>query len=280
MDIRYGANQRDVKRYDTEELRDEFLIDKLFIEDDILATYSHTDRVIVMGAMPVNNAINLEKNIECSKHLGVEYFLERRELGIINIGGPGTVIVDDKEYKLEKLYGLYVGKESKSVIFKSNSSLNPAKFYMCSTPAHKKFETKLITLENANKLELGSLEASNKRVIYQYIHPAVLETCQLSMGCTQLEKGCVWNSMPCHTHERRMEVYLYFDIYEDNVVFHFMGEPQQMRHIVMRNEQAVISPSWSIHCGCGTSNYSFIWSMAGENRTFTDMDNINLCELK
>ncbi|MDF2547603.1 MAG: 5-dehydro-4-deoxy-D-glucuronate isomerase [Anaerosolibacter sp.] len=280
MNIRYGANQLDVKTYDTERLREEFLIEKLFEADDVLSTYSHIDRIITMGAMPVSQTLNLEKNIDCQKDLGVDYFLERRELGIINIGGPGTVIVDEVEYRLERLNGLYVGKECHDIYLKSENPEEPAKFYMSSTPAHKKFDTKLITLDIANKVEMGSVETSNKRVIYQFIHPAVLETCQLSMGCTILDTGCVWNSMPCHTHERRMEVYMYFNLPEDNVVFHFMGEPQQTRNIVIQNEQAVISPSWSIHCGCGTSNYAFIWSMAGENRTFTDMDHVKVSDIR
>jgi len=280
MDIRYGANQIDTKDYDTKRLRDEFLIEKLFVSDDITATYSHIDRIIVMGAMPVSQVIDLEKNVDCEKNLGVNYFLERRELGIINIGGSGIVTIDTVEYKLERLNGLYIGKESKNVTFKSDDSSKPAKFYICSTPAHTKFETRLITLETANRVELGSIETSNKRVLYQFIHPDILETCQLSMGCTVLDTGCVWNSMPCHTHERRMEVYMYFDLSEDNIALHLMGEPQETRHIVMKNEQAVISPSWSIHSGCGTSNYSFIWSMAGENRTFTDMDHIKTSDLR
>ncbi len=280
MDIRYGANQIDTKDYNTERLRKEFLIEELFVSDDITETYSHIDRIIVMGAMPVSQVINLEKNVDCEKNLGVNYFLERRELGIINIGGSGIVTVDAVEYKLERLNGLYIGKETKNVTFKSDDSSNPAKFYMCSTPAHTKFETRLITLETANRVELGSIETSNKRVLYQFIHPDVLETCQLSMGCTVLDTGCVWTSMPCHTHERRMEVYMYFDLSEDNIALHLMGEPKETRHIVMKNEQAVISPSWSIHSGCGTSNYSFIWSMAGENRTFTDMDHIKTSDLR
>jgi 4-deoxy-L-threo-5-hexosulose-uronate ketol-isomerase len=280
MDIRYGANQLDAKTYDTEKLRNEFLIKKLFEADDILLSYSHVDRVIVMGVMPVTQLINLEKNIDCQKNLGVDYFLERRELGIINIGGSGTVLVDEEEYKLERLDGLYIGKECKDVRFKSDDSANPAKFYMCSAPAHEKCETKQITLDIAKKVEMGSFDTSNKRIIYQLIHPDVLKTCQLSMGCTILDTGCVWNSMPCHTHERRMEVYMYFNLPKDNVVFHFMGEPQQTRNLVVQNEQAVISPSWSIHCGCGTSNYAFIWSMAGENRTFTDMDHIDVSAMR
>jgi len=278
--IRYGANQIDAKKYDTERLREEFLIERLFEADDVTATYSHIDRIIIMGAMPVFQEVNLEKNINCQKNLGVDYFLERRELGIINIGGSGNVIVDQEEYKLQNLNGLYLGKECRNIKFKSDDATNPAKFYMCSTPAHTKFENKLINIELAKKVEMGTLETSNKRTIYQFIHPEVLKTCQLSMGCTVLDKGCVWNSMPCHTHDRRMEVYMYFDLSRDDVVFHFMGEPQQTRSIVVQNEQAVISPSWSIHCGCGTSNYAFIWSMCGENRTFTDMDHIKASDLR
>ncbi len=280
MDLRYGANQLDARKYDTEKLRKEFLIEKLFAADDVLSTYSHVDRIIVMGAMPVSRAISLEEKIECRKNLGVDYFLERRELGIINLGGSGRVIVDKEEYKLEKLNGLYIGKDCRDIKFQSDNPANPAKFYMCSSPAHKKYETKLITLEIANKVELGDFATSNKRILYQLIHPDVLQTCQLSMGCTVLDTGCVWNTMPCHTHERRMEVYMYFNLAEDNVVFHFMGEPQQIRTIVVQNEQAIISPSWSIHCGCGTGNYAFIWAMAGENRTFTDMDNIKISDLR
>jgi 4-deoxy-L-threo-5-hexosulose-uronate ketol-isomerase len=230
--------------------------------------------------MPLNTTLDLQKNVDPAKDLGVSYFLERRELGIINLGGPGTVIADGHSYALNRLNALYIGKETREVLFKSDDPSQPAKYYMTSAPAHTKFETKLITLETANKVELGSFETSNKRVIYQLIHPAVLETCQLSMGCTILDTGCVWNSMPCHTHERRMEVYLYFDVPEDNLVFHYMGQPQELRSIAMQNEQAVISPSWSVHFGCGTSNYSFIWAMAGENRTFSDMDHIKVTDLR
>lgn len=280
MDVRYGANQADAKHYDTARLREEFLIEGIFVPEDVTAVYSHVDRVVTLGAMPVQVTLNLQKNVDPLKDLGVDYFLERRELGIINLGGSGTVLADGVEYPLQRLNALYVGKETREVLLKSDNPDQPAKFYMSSAPAHAKFETKLITLETANKVELGSLETSNKRVIYQLIHPAVLDTCQLSMGCTMLDTGCVWNSMPCHTHERRMEVYLYFDMTEDNLVFHFMGEPQETRSIVMQNEQAIISPSWSVHFGCGTSNYAFIWAMAGENRTFTDMDHIKMNELR
>jgi 4-deoxy-L-threo-5-hexosulose-uronate ketol-isomerase len=280
MDVRYGANQADAKHYDTTRLREEFLIEGIFVPEDVTAVYSHVDRVVTLGAMPVQATLNLQKNVDPLKDLGVDYFLERRELGIINLGGSGTVLADGVEYPLQRLNALYVGKETREVLLKSDNPDQPAKFYMSSAPAHAKFETKLITLETANKVELGSLETSNKRVIYQLIHPAVLDTCQLSMGCTMLDTGCVWNSMPCHTHERRMEVYLYFDMTENNLVFHFMGEPQETRSIVIQNEQAIISPSWSVHFGCGTSNYAFIWAMAGENRTFTDMDHIKMNELR
>lgn len=285
MDIRYSVNQRDVKRYTTQELREEFLIEKVFMPDDVTAVYSHVDRVVTLGAMPVSEKLNIEKNIDCWKNFGVKTFLERRELGIINIGGRGTVYATDanggeKSYEMDNLYGLYLPMGTKKVEFTSQSGTEPAKFYMCSAPAHKECPAKLITRESANKVELGSTETSNKRIIYQFIHPAVLETCQLSMGCTALSTGSVWNTMPVHTHERRMEVYFYFNIPENNVVFHYMGEGQETRHVVMQNEQAIISPSWSIHAGCGTSNYTFIWAMAGENRVFDDMDGIATTDLR
>ncbi|WP_069999494.1 5-dehydro-4-deoxy-D-glucuronate isomerase [Cellulosilyticum sp. I15G10I2] len=279
MDIRYGANQKDARYYDTVDLREEFLIEKLFSADQMYVTYSHIDRIIVIGAMPVAKSLDIKDYIDPAKQLGVDYFLERRELGIINIGGGGVVTSDCTEYKLNNLEGLYLGMTTKEITFRSIDQNNPAKFYMCSAPAHKKFDTKFITKDQANKVELGSLETSNERTIYQFIHPAVLETCQLSMGCTILNKGSVWNTMPSHTHERRMEVYMYFNFSEDNIVFHMMGEPTETRHIILKAEQAVISPSWSIHSGCGTSNYAFIWSMVGENRTFTDMDHIKNADL-
>jgi len=280
MDIRYSVNQRDFKRYTTEEIRSEFLIEKVFVPDDVTAVYSHVDRVVTLGAMPVKSSLDIEKNIDCWKNFGVTYFLERRELGIINIGGEGTVTADGKEYDMANITALYLPMGTKKVTFSSKNADEPAKFYMCSYPAHKAYPAKLITKDDANKVPLGSQETSNKRTIYQFIHPEVLETCQLSMGCTMLDTGSVWNTMPAHTHERRMEVYLYFRIPKDNVVFHFMGEGQQTRHIVMQNEQAVISPSWSIHSGCGTSNYTFIWAMGGENREFDDMDNIAITDLR
>ena len=272
MDIRYSVNQRDVKRYTTEEMRQEFLIEKLFLPDNVTAVYSHVDRVVTMGAMPVREALPLDKGIDCWKTLGAKFFLEGRELGIINVGGAGKVVADGREYRLDRIEGLYLSMGTKDVSLHSDDASKPAKFYMVSCPAHRACPSMPIPFEKAVHRELGALETSNARTINQFIHPDVLETCQLSMGVTILKPGSVWNTMPTHTHERRMEVYMYFDIPENNAVFHLMGEPTETRHIVMENEQAVISPSWSIHAGCGTANYSFIWAMAGENKVFDDMD--------
>ncbi|WP_058485776.1 5-dehydro-4-deoxy-D-glucuronate isomerase [Defluviitalea phaphyphila] len=277
MDIRHASHYEDVKRYDTETLRKHFLIEDLFVPGELKMVYSHIDRIIIAAAVPTNSPIVLEGD---SKELGSEYFLERRELGIINIGGAGIVTVDGEKYELNYRDGMYIGMGTKEVILESVDASNPAKFYMNSATAHKTYPTVKIDLEKANKVEAGSDEECNKRTINQYIHPAVCKSCQLVMGMTILEPGSIWNTMPCHTHERRMEVYLYFDMDEENVVFHFMGQPQETRHIVIRNEQAVISPSWSIHSGVGTKNYAFIWGMVGENQTFTDMDHINTKDLK
>ncbi|MCI5524094.1 MAG: 5-dehydro-4-deoxy-D-glucuronate isomerase [Treponema sp.] len=280
MDVRYSTGKEPFKRMTTDELRKEFLIQNIFKADDVSGVYSHVDRIVTLGAMPVNEKINLEKNIDAMKDFGVNFFLERRELGIINIGQEGKVEVDGTEYTLNHFDALYIPMGTKQVLFSSKDKSNPAKFYMNSTPAHKACPLKLITLEDAKHVHLGSLEESNERTINQYIHPDVLETCQLSMGLTHLEPGSVWNTMPAHTHERRMEVYFYFDIPEDQCLFHFFGEPQETRHIVMHNDEAVINPSWSIHSGCGTRNYTFIWSMAGENRTYTDQDWIKTQDLR
>ncbi|MCI9458011.1 MAG: 5-dehydro-4-deoxy-D-glucuronate isomerase [Oscillospiraceae bacterium] len=280
MDIRYSTNQKDFRLYTTDEIREEFLIETLFVPDDVTAVYSHVDRIVTMGAMPVKDTLKLDKNIDCWKNFGVNYFLERREIGIINIGGKGVVTADGQEYTLDRIEGLYISMGTKEVTLKAVDPANPPKFYMCSTPAHKPCPTTAIPFDKAVHRDLGSLATSNARTINQFVHPDVLETCQLSMGVTILKEGSVWNTMPAHTHERRMEVYMYFDVPEDNVVFHFMGEADETRHIVMKNEQAVISPSWSIHAGAGTSNYSFIWAMAGENRAFDDMDVIKTTELK
>ncbi|BAK98350.1 4-deoxy-L-threo-5-hexosulose-uronate ketol-isomerase [Oscillibacter valericigenes Sjm18-20] len=280
MDIRYSANQRDVKRYTTEELRNEFLIENLYQPDQVTAVYSHVDRMVVLGILPVNKTVPIDQGIDVWANFGTHYFLERREAGVFNLGGPGVIEADGVKYELGFEDCLYITKETRSVSFTSKDSGNPARFYLVSAPAHKVCKTAFISMKDANKRPCGAVETSNKRVINQFIHPCVLETCQLSMGLTQLEPGSVWNSMPAHTHERRMEVYTYFNIPEGNVVFHMMGQPQETRHLVMHNFDAVISPSWSLHCGCGTSNYTFIWAMGGENQAFDDMDNIDIPDMR
>jgi len=276
MDIREYSNSKYAKGLDTDDLRSEFLIERIFAPGEITITYSHVDRMIVGGATPVGKPLELA----VTKALGTEYFLERREMGIINIGGPGAISVDGKKYSVGARDGFYISMGSKAVAFESADRSNPAKFYFNSAPAHRPCPTRLVTMDQAKHVALGSEAECNKRVINQFIHPAVLETCQLVMGMTVFSEGSVWNTMPVHTHERRMEVYLYFDMPADRVVFHLMGRPEETRHIVVRNEQAVISPSWSIHSGVGTGSYTFIWGMAGENQTFTDMDNVAMSTLK
>ena len=272
MGTRYANNPRDSKRYDTEELRENYLVEDIFKDDQIELVYSHVDRIIFGGIKPVYKELKLE----AGKEMGVDYFLERRELGIINIGGKAIVTIDGTEYELKEKDGLYVGKGNKEVSFKSVNPEEPAKLYVNSVPAHKEYETVKIDIEKANPVRLGDNKTLNKRTIYQYVHPNVCESCQLLMGLTMLEPGNAWNTMPCHTHERRMEVYFYFDMDEDTRVFHLMGEPTETRHLVVKNEECVISPSWSIHSGVGTSNYTFIWGMCGENKTFDDMDHISM----
>jgi 4-deoxy-L-threo-5-hexosulose-uronate ketol-isomerase len=275
MEIRYSSHPQDSKKYGTKEIREKYFIDGLFVPGEMKLVYSHIDRIILGSICPTDKILELE----VGKELAADYFLQRREVGIINIGESGTVYLDGKAYQLDARDGLYVGMGIKEVKFASKDSENPAKFYINSAPAHKAYPTVKIEISKANPVKLGSLEQSNKRTIYQYVHPAVCESCQLVMGLTVLEPNNVWNTMPSHTHERRMEVYLYFDMEEESVVFHMMGEPSETRHIVMRNEQAVISPSWSIHSGVGTKNYTFIWGMVGENQTFTDMDHIDMKDL-
>ncbi|MCD8075101.1 MAG: 5-dehydro-4-deoxy-D-glucuronate isomerase [Lachnospiraceae bacterium] len=279
MDIRYSANQRDVKRYTTEELRSEFLIQNLYQADQVVAVYSHVDRMVTLGCMPVTRAVPIDQGIDVWANFGTTYFLERREIGIFNIGNAGKITVDGTVYPMGTKDCLYITRGAKAVTFESNDPEAPAKFYMVSAPAHCSYETRLIKIEDAAKRPVGAAETSNKRTINQFIHPDVLKTCQLCMGMTVLEPGSVWNTMPAHTHERRMEIYTYFDIPEGNVVFHMMGEGQETRHIIMHNEEAVISPSWSIHAGAGTSNYTFIWAMGGENQEFDDMDNIAITDM-
>ncbi|OLQ72910.1 5-dehydro-4-deoxy-D-glucuronate isomerase [Photobacterium proteolyticum] len=276
MEIRQPIHSAHAKQLDTEGLREQFLIENMFQAGQINLTYSHIDRIIVGGAVPTTEALYLEGG----KEIGVDYFLERREMGAINIGEPGLVIVDGETYEIGTREAIYVGKGAKDVKFESVSADKPARFYVNSAPAHMTYPTRKITREDASPETLGSQENCNVRTINKYLHPAVLPTCQLLMGLTELAPGSLWNTMPCHTHERRMEVYLYFDMKDDNIVFHYMGEPQETRHIVMRNEQAVISPSWSIHSGVGTAAYTFIWSMVGENQTFHDMDHVAMSDLK
>ena len=276
LDIRYSNHPDDSKHYDTETLRKNYLIEKVFVADEIALTYSHQDRMIAGGAMPVKGELKLGS----TKELGTEYFLERREMGLINVGGKGSVVLDGTEYALDYKDGMYIGMGTKEVIFRSENADKPAKFYLNSSPAHKTYPSVYITKEKANHRPLGSEENMNKRVVNQYIHPNVCESCSLQMGMTELDRTSSWNTMPSHTHERRMEVYFYFELEGDNIVFHFMGQPQETRHIIMHNEQAVISPSWSIHSGTATSNYTFIWGMCGENQTYDDMDNINNLDLR
>ena len=276
LDVRYANHPEDSKHYTTEKLRKHYFIETIFEADEAALTYSHVDRIIAGGIMPVTKEVRLEG----SKELGSEFFLERRELGVINIGGAGKIVVDGVEYKMNPKDGLYVGMGSKELVFTSEDSANPAKFYVNSAPAHTTYPIVKIDIEKANPVKLGSLANSNERTIFQYVHPAVCKSCQLLMGMTVLEPNNMWNTMPCHTHERRMEVYFYFNMQPETRVFHLMGEPTETRHIIMANEQGVISPSWSIHSGVGTSNYTFIWGMVGENQTFTDMDHVAMEDLR
>ncbi|HLV09454.1 MAG TPA: 5-dehydro-4-deoxy-D-glucuronate isomerase [Halanaerobiales bacterium] len=276
MEIRNAVHPADFVNYDTELIRKEFLIQQLFNEDEIKLVYSHIDRIITGGIKPVNKELKLE----AGKEIGAEYFLARREMGVINIGAEGIVIIDGEKYELASRDGLYIGMGNEEIIFSSKDTNNPAKFYLNSAPAHRAYPTKKINIKDAKPQEAGSLENSNKRTIYKYLHPDVVDTCQLLMGMTLLEPKNVWNTMPCHTHDRRMEVYFYFDIADDDLVFHLMGEPDETRHLVVRNEEAIINPSWSIHSGVGTGNYTFIWGMVGENQTFSDMDDIGMNELR
>lgn len=273
---RYAVGHNEAKTFNTQQLRDSFLADDLFQQDKIKLVYTHYERYIVGGVVPINQALELN----AIDPLKAQNFLERRELGIINIGEVGVVTVDGKEYLLQNKEALYVGAGNKLVTFTSVNKHSPALFYLNSAPAHKSYPTKKITREDANVLELGSLETSNERTIYQLIINGVVETCQLQMGMTCLKPGSVWNTMPAHQHDRRMEAYLYFDLAEDQAVSHFMGEPKETRIIWTGNEQAVISPAWSIHSGAGTSNYSFIWGMAGENLDYDDMDKYMPNELR
>lgn len=276
LETRYSTHPEDSKFYTTEEIRDHYLIEEVFAADEANFVYSHNDRIIAGGIMPVKGGVKLG----AGKELGTEFFFQRREAGVINVGGAGKVKLDGEVFDMNPEDGLYIGMGTKDVEFMSVDGENPAKFYFNSAPAHHGYPTRIITLEEAKKVHLGSTENLNKRTINQYVHPDVVESCQLVMGMTKLEAGSVWNTMPCHTHERRMEVYFYFNLNETDKVFHMMGQPQETRHIVVSNEQAIISPSWSIHSGVGTGKYTFIWGMCGENIEFTDMDHVDMNDLR
>ncbi|WP_258105616.1 5-dehydro-4-deoxy-D-glucuronate isomerase [Marinoscillum sp. MHG1-6] len=276
-EIRFGTHPNDVKKYTTEELRAQFLMESVMVPGDITCVYSMHDRMITIGVVPTASAIALPAYEE---HTKAEYFLERRELGIINVGGEGTVKVDGESFDIANKECLYIGKGNKEVLFTSKDAAKPAEFFINSCPAHKEYPTVKATEGDANRVDLGAKETCNERTILQYIHEGGIQSCQLVMGYTILHPGSIWNTFPAHTHYRRMEVYFYFDMPEDRLVMHFMGDPNETRHIVMRDKQAVISPEWSIHSGAGTGAYSFIWAMAGENKAFTDMDGIDLKTFK
>ena len=262
---------------DGEDLRRHFLIEQLLVPGRLTATYTHYDRMLVMGAVPTDAPLVIGEDL--ARLVGSATLLERRELGLINVGGPGRVTADSTVFEVGPQDALYLGKGIASVAFASADPAKPAKFYINSTPAHAGLPSRVVAKDQAIVKELGAPETSNRRTMHQYLHPEVLPTCQLLMGLTRLHSGSVWNTMPAHTHDRRMEAYFYFELPEDAVVMHFMGRPSATRHLVVRNEQAVLSPPWSIHCGAGTASYAFIWSMAGDNQAFTDMDFVAMGDL-
>ena len=276
MKQRYHNSPKEVMQMSTADLRENFLIENVMQPCTLQLTYSHYDRVIIGGVVPAGSAVALE-NFE---NLKAEFFLERRELGVINVGGPGSIEVDGQDYALGKLDCLYVGRSSRNVLFKSDDAAQPARYYLLSAPAHHDYPTTFMPKEQAMPTTIGSLETSNERTIYKYIHKEGIQSCQLVMGLTILNTGSVWNTMPAHTHDRRMEAYFYFDVPEDQAVVHFMGQPQETRHLLVHNHQAIISPPWSIHAGCGTRNYAFIWGMGGENKDYSDMDAVKISELR
>lgn len=276
MQIYQAISQQEAQGFNTEQLRENFLIESIFQNNEVKIYYTHYDRVVLGGVMPSNTAITLPTY----DNLKSDYFLERREIGIINVGGDGEIAVDGKTFPLSKLDALYIGKGSQSVIFTSNNSDNPAQFFLLSAPAHQMYPTRKMSKEEALPVALGSQETANERTIYKYIHRDGIQSCQVVMGLTVLKSGSIWNTMPAHVHDRRMEAYLYFDLNTEHRVFHLMGQPQETRHLVVANHQAVLSPPWSIHSGAGTTNYSFIWAMAGENLDFTDMDFAPIAELR
>lgn len=276
MEVRYSPDPVRFCRMTTEEVRDNFLVESLFKPDEITMVYSDIDRAIVGSAVPVGQTLSLTSADE----LRADYFCQRRELGILNIGGAGTLSIDGQNYEMSNLDCLYVGRGSEKISFASSDAKTPAKYYLLSYPAHAEYPTVHIQRSQSTPVQLGTIEESNKRTIYKCIHPENAKTCQLVMGYTILEPGCVWNTMPAHTHERRMEVYMYFDVTEGARVFHFMGKPEETRHISVADGQAVISPSWSIHSGVGTAAYTFCWGMGGENQAFDDMDHLTIEDIK
>ena len=276
MQTRYTTNPTDFKQYDTDRIRRDFLIESLFQSDSFELVYSHYDRMIVGGIMPVQGS----QTLPTYEELKADFFLQRRELGIINLGGDGTVSVDGQLFELTKKDCLYVSMGSREVIFSSSQADKPAQFALISTPAHRACPTAKLTSAEASPVDVGAQETANQRTIYKYIHANGLQSCQLVMGLTTLKPGSIWNTMPPHTHDRRMEAYIYFDIPDNQRVFHFMGHPQETRHLLVSNNQAILSPPWSIHAGAGTASYSFIWAMAGENYAFTDMDRVPLNDIK
>lgn len=276
MELRYSTHPEHAKTFDTEQLREHYLIEELFVAGETKFVYSMEDRTVIGGVMPTEQGISLEANEE----LKAEYFLERREVGIINVGNSGKVVVDGQEYAMDSKDCLYVGKGNKELVFTSDSASAPAKFYLFSAPAHTEYPIQKVSFKDIDGDQLGTKESANERVLSRMIHNNGIQSCQIVMGMTQLKAGSVWNSMPTHTHDRRMEAYLYIDLDENARMFHMMGQPNQTRHIVMKNEQAVISPPWSIHCGAATSNYTFVWAMAGENKEFTDMDHVPMDQLR
>jgi len=276
MEFLYTADRERYRRMTTGELRDAYMVDNMFVAGEVALTYTDVDRSIVGSAVPLEGVLALPIH----KELAADYFAQRREIGVINIGNKGSISVDGETFQMDNRDSLYIGRGSKEVGFNSNSAADPAKFYFVSYPAHTAYPTKLVTKADANRLELGSDEECNKRVIHQAIRPGIVDSCQIVMGFTELAPGSVWNTMPAHTHRRRTEVYMYFDVAEDDCVFHFMGEPDETRSLVVRNGEAVVSPSWSMHSGVSTRNYTFVWGMGGENQDFDDMDHIAMKDLR
>ena len=276
MEVRFQNSPKETSAMNTAELRKNFLIEQLMVDNEVKLVYSHYDRVIVGGAKPVGKTIELPNHPE----LRAEFFLQRRELGIINVGGDGTVVADGESFTLRKMDCVYLGKGVKSVQFASKDATAPAVFYLLSSPAHQTYPNRLMKKEEASPTDMGEVKTANQRTIYKYIHADGIQSAQLVMGLTVLAEGSVWNTMPAHTHTRRMEAYFYFDVPSNHRVVHFMGEPQETRHMIVANHEAILSAPWSIHSGCGTSNYAFIWGMAGENYTYTDMDAVAIGDLK